>query len=633
MSHCRLIATLLACAWCGTAALAATDPRADRVPKVSTSGRSAASPELTAPSREAAEFFETHVRPVLAEKCYSCHGPKLQQSGLRLDSRAAILKGTGSGRPALTPGDPDGSPLIQALRYDGRIKMPPQGKLPQKEIDALNQWVKMGAPWPAPRKQSAGGSRQGLSGSDPQRPTPNTQRPHWAFQPVKNPPVPAVKNKGWVKTPIDAFIIQKLEAKGLAPSKPADRRTLIRRATFDLIGLPASAAEIEAFVADKSPDAWEKVVDRLLASPHYGERWGRYWLDIARYADTKGYVYTGERRYPFSYTYRDWVIRAFNEDLPYDQFLIQQIAADQLPLGEDKRPLAAMGFLTLGRRFVNMQPDIIDDRIDVVFRGTQGLTVACARCHDHKFDPIPTKDYYSLYGVFAGSTETTVRLVDQPERTDAFTAYEKELQERERKLNEALDGACAELSERLRNKIPEYLAGVPEAARLPGEEFYVIMGPNEVNPIIIRSWRAYIDRSRKAFDPVFAPWHAFEALPARDWSARAPDLARRFAENRDPRGTLNPLVAGLFTGPPPASMQEVAARYGQLLLNAHRQWRALAKTATDAKSEAPKALPDRNLEALRQVLYGVDSPATIPRIRISDTEYYFDEATRNSTLR
>src|ERR687896_176261 len=191
----------------------------------------------------------------------------------------------------------------------------------------------------------------------------------------------------------------------MKPAAPADKRTPIRRAYFTLVGLPPSAEEVAAFEADASPDAFAKVVDRLLASPHYGERWGRYWLDIARYADTKGYVYTGERRYPFSYTYRDWVIRALNEDLPYDQFLVQQIAADQLPLGEDKRPLAAMGFLTLGRRFLNNQPDIIDDRIDVTFRTFQGLTVTCARCHDHKYDPIPIKDYYSLYGVFASSQE------------------------------------------------------------------------------------------------------------------------------------------------------------------------------------------------------------------------------------
>ena len=228
---------------------------------------------------------------------------------------------------------------------------------------------------------------------------------HWAFQPVKAPPLPAVRESAWPRTSIDRFILAKLEERGLKPSAPADRRTLLRRVTFDLIGLPPTPEEIAAFEADRSPDALAKVVDRLLASPHYGERWGRHWLDVARYADTKGYVFFEEQAFPWACTYRDYVIRAFNEDLPYDQFIVQQLAADRLPLGDDRRPLAALGFLTLGGRFMNNPHDIIDDRIDVVTRGLLGLTVTCARCHDHKFDPIPTKDYYSLYGVFASSVE------------------------------------------------------------------------------------------------------------------------------------------------------------------------------------------------------------------------------------
>ena len=219
----------------------------------------------------------------------------------------------------------------------------------------------------------------------------------------------AVKDRSWVQSPVDAFVLARLEAKGIAPSPPADRRTLIRRATIDLWGIPPTPEEVEAFEADPAPDAFARLIDRLLASPRYGERWGRHWLDVARYADTKGYVFTQERRYPYSFTYRDYVIDAFNADLPYDRFIVQQVAADQLPVGQgpekDTRPLAAMGFLTVGRRFLLDQNEIIDDRIDVVCRGLLGLTVTCARCHDHKFDPIPTDDYYSLYGVFASSVE------------------------------------------------------------------------------------------------------------------------------------------------------------------------------------------------------------------------------------
>jgi hypothetical protein len=368
---------------------------------------------------QVAEFFETQIRPVLAENCYGCHGPKRQESGLRLDSRAALLKGTEDG-PVLVPGQPEKSALVRVLQHQGDIKMPPRGKLPPQKIEALTTWVKLGAPWPQDKGAASG------------RET-DAAKKHWAFQPVKAPPLPAVKNRSWVVSPIDAFVLSALEAKGLKPALPADRRTLLRRATYDLTGLPPTFAEIQAFEADKSADAFAKVVDRLLASPHYGERWGRHWLDVARYADTKGYLFEAERRYPYSYTYRDYVIRAFNEDLPYDQFVVQQLAADRLPLGADRRPLAAMGFLTLGRRFLNNPHDIIDDRIDVVTRGLLGLTVACARCHDHKFDPIPSKDYYSLYGVFASSVEPKdLPLIGASERTPEYLAFEKELQARKK---------------------------------------------------------------------------------------------------------------------------------------------------------------------------------------------------------
>jgi hypothetical protein len=252
---------------------------------------------------------------------------------------------------------------------------------------------------------------------------------HWAFQPVREPPLPAVKSSSWPATPIDYFILAKLEANGFSPAPPADKRTLLRRITFDLTGLPPTPREMDAFLADNSPDAYEKVVERLLNSPHYGERWGRYWLDVARYADSKGYVYTDERKFPFSYTYRDYVIRAFNEDLPYDRFIMEQLAADQLDLGGDQRPLAAMGFLTLGRRFLNNVHDIIDDRIDVTTRGLMGLTVACARCHDHKYDPIPQADYYSLYGVFASSVEPgDLPLIGAPAAGKLGEEFTKELE-------------------------------------------------------------------------------------------------------------------------------------------------------------------------------------------------------------
>lgn len=382
------------------------------------------------------EFFEARVRPVLFEKCFACHGERQQMANLRLDSLEGLLKG-GSHGPVIVPGHPERSALIQAIRHDGKIRMPPAGKLKDDEIAALTEWVKRGAPWPDGLRQKRKDAKTQAGGAPL----------HWSFVPVKTPAIPKVKNSAWVKTPIDAFILAKLERKGLRPAPPADKRTLIRRAYYDLIGLPPTAEEVAAFYADRSPDAFAKVVDRLLASPRYGERWGRYWLDVARYADTKGYLPGTETwLYPNAYTYRDYVIRAFNEDLPYDQFILQQLAADLLPLGEDKRPLAALGFLTVGRRFLGDRILINDDRIDVTTRGFMALSVNCARCHDHKFDPISTKDYYALYGVFNSSNEPNPPLAISPkEITGPYEAHNSKIREAEKQREELVQAQVTRL--------------------------------------------------------------------------------------------------------------------------------------------------------------------------------------------
>ncbi len=317
-----------------------------------------------------------------------------------------MLAGGTSG-PAVTPGDAETSLLIKAVRHtDEDLQMPPEDKLSEEAIRPLSEWINLGAPWPDDAVIAAGDGAA------------DAWQAHWAFQPLKQPALPAVKQADWPRAPLDAFVLAKLEATGLTPSPPADRRTLIRRASYDLTGLPPTPEEVDAFVKDPDPRAFDRVIEQLLASPHYGERWARHWLDVARYADTKGYVFTADRAYPNAYRYRDWVVQAFNRDMPYDQFLIAQIAADRLG-GDDPSQLAAMGFLTVGRRFLNNQHDIIDDRIDVLTRGTMALTVSCARCHDHKYDPIPTEDYYSLYGVMASSIEP-----DQP--AEYMTLADKE---------------------------------------------------------------------------------------------------------------------------------------------------------------------------------------------------------------
>lgn len=397
---------------------------------LATSATLAERPQTPAPvpTPEQAAFFESRVRPVLAQNCYGCHGADVQLAGLRLDSREAMLKGGAQGA-AITPSNPTKSLLVKAIHQDGPLKMPKGRKLKANEIADLEAWIAMGAPWPAKGTSVAA------------KPT------LWSLQPVATPTIPTVKNSNWARGPIDRFVLARLRSEKLMPAAEADRRTLIRRATYDLIGLPPTAAEVDAFVADKSPDAYGKLIDRLLASPHYGERWGRIWLDVARYADTKGYVFEEDRNYPNAYTYRAWVIEALNRDLPYDQFVTQQLAADRLPAvrdGEDKRPLAALGFLTLGRRFLNSTPDIIDDRIDVTMRGLQGFTVACARCHDHKFDPIPTQDYYSLYGVFNSSRETSPPISERAVR-DPWLAYNGKLTTTESQIREQVLGGIREL--------------------------------------------------------------------------------------------------------------------------------------------------------------------------------------------
>ena len=271
---------------------------------------------------------------------------------------------------------------------------------------------------------------------------------------VRNYAPPKVKNGGWAKSPLDNFVLAALEKQNLTPNAMADRRSLIRRATYDLHGLPPTPQEVENFVNDKSPEAWAKVIDRLLASPRYGERWGRHWLDVARYADSKGYVFVEDRRYEHAYNYRDWVVRAFNEDLPYDQFIVQQLAADRLVMADtmgDQRPLAALGFLRVGRRFLNSQPDIIDDRIDTTMRGFQGLSTACARCHDHKFDPIPTKDYYSLYGVFASSVEPPPQPISPKEISQPWQENQQKIRDTQNEVDNLLREDVKQLRERVKN--------------------------------------------------------------------------------------------------------------------------------------------------------------------------------------
>ncbi len=347
------------------------------------------------PSSAAAAFFENEVRPLLTKTCFACHGPKKQKSSLRLDSRARLLQG-GERGPAIVPGEPNRSLLISVVSGSHEVKMPPRGELSAEQIGVLKKWIAMGAPWPG--SDSAVAVRTGgITDRD---------RQFWAFQPLARPALPASPT---TDNPVDAFILRKLHAQGLALAPPADRRTLLRRATFYLIGLPPTSEEIDAFLADTSPEAFAKVIDRLLASPHYGERWGRHWLDVVRYADTAGE--TADYPVPEARLYRDYVIASFNRDKPYDEFLREQIAGDLLAAADPREHYAeritGTGFIAISRRFgfdpQNYHHLTIQDTIDTLGQAVLGLTLGCARCHDHKYDPVTREDYYALYGIFAST--------------------------------------------------------------------------------------------------------------------------------------------------------------------------------------------------------------------------------------
>ncbi|MBI1323480.1 DUF1553 domain-containing protein [bacterium] len=392
-----------------------------------------------ASSKEGLEFFESKIRPVLVRECYECHSAesKSVKGGLRLDSRKGTLDGGDSG-PSIVPGVPAESMLLSAIRYED-MRMPPKRKLPDSVAADFERWIRMGAP----------DSREAPHASEPASRTKAVNADFWAFRPPVAHEAPKVSDPAWARDDIDRFVLARLEEKSLMPADQADRRTWLRRVTFDLTGLPPEPEDVERFEADKSTDAYEKVVDNLLASPHYGERWGRHWLDLARYAEDQAHTFKA-RMYPNGYLYRDWVVRALNDDMPYDRFLKYQIAADLLDEPDIYANRAALGLFALGPVYYQDNgekdkalADEWDDRLDTLMRGTQAMTVACARCHDHKYDPIAMSDYYGLAGVFASS-----EYAELPAVADSVV-------EARRKADEAAADAELTLNRRLAELAPD----------------------------------------------------------------------------------------------------------------------------------------------------------------------------------
>ncbi|MDG2220176.1 MAG: PSD1 and planctomycete cytochrome C domain-containing protein [Rubripirellula sp.] len=586
------------------------------------------------------DFFESRIRPVLIAHCQSCHGIKKQSGGLRLDHREALLVGGHTG-PAVIPGNPEDSLLVQAVRHTGDYEMPPEQQLPESTIRDLEQWIKLGLPWPLTHDTTSNANREARwKGASK----------HWAFQPIQQPLVPEIGAAGissraatgiagqattqvgtpQVVRPVDAFVQRRIFDHGLRFSPQADRRTLIRRVTYSLTGLPPTPAEVHDYVNDRGPNAYERLVERLLASVHYGEHWARHWLDVGRYSDTKGYVYGREERFwPHAWAYRDWVVNSFNDDLPYNRFLLLQLAADQV---KDRRSddLAAMGFLTLGRRFLGVRREIIDDRIDVVSRGMMGLTVSCARCHDHKFDPIPSADYYSLYGVFDSCIEQLVRLDGDSRQGNIVTprasddaSFEVELEKRQAQLSEKLAARRAEANARVRQRVADYLFAQSELDKYPANGFDQIFESSDLLPAVVRRWSTYLRKASQQQDLLFLPWQLYAGIPAGEFAQQSAQIIQRIKSRHG--DVLNPRIAEQFETPP-SSLRDVCDRYGEVFRQVEQEWQRQIEQAKAGGEASPTRLSDSNAESLRAFLYDQDSPCQMPVCSIIDCETFFDSA-------
>ncbi len=505
------------------------------------------------PPAAALVHFENRVRPLLAERCGACHGAKKQENGLRLDTAEGVRKGGANG-PVLNAGAVRESALLQHVKGAGDFaRMPPEGPpLTAPQIADLEQWLAAGAPFPAAVAAK-----------------PAAAAPHWSLQPIADPKPPAVRDAAWPRNDLDRFVKAPQEAAGLSPAPDADRGTLLRRASFGLTGLPPSPAELAAFAVDPAPTpaAFAKQVERLLAAPHYGEHWGRHWLDVARYADTKGYVFTEDRRYPFAYAYRDWVVEALNRDLPYDRFVKLQLAADRLVPADDNRDLAALGFLTVGRRFLNDAQEIADDRIDVTTRGLMGLGVQCARCHDHKFDPIPTADYYSLWGVFMSSEEPKEGPLLGPRGgTPASRDYDAQRGQREQALTKVREAARGTAQQRLRQQAPALLKLAAETEfRGDHPQLVALAKQRDLPPRMYRKWLEHWQAATGPKAPAAPPGSALAAF--RDLlSAKPADYAAQLAKLKTGNHDQQWLAAAFQA--PPANRPALAETLGGLIAKA-----------------------------------------------------------------
>lgn len=585
-------------------------------------------------SPEHKKFFEDKVQPILVENCYKCHSKAegKTKGGLAMDTREGLRKG-GDGGPSISPGKPEVSLMMTAISYkDPDMQMPPKstgGKMSDDKIAILTEWVKMGAP--DPRTGSSKAVAAKLSGLN------DKAKAHWAYQPLKVLEVPKVQNPAWCTTPIDSFIMQKLNEKGMVPSPGLmesfeGRETLMRRAYYDLVGLPPTPKEIDAFQKDTSPQAFAKVVDQLLASKAYGERWGRFWLDSARYSDTIG----GDRnangredyRYAYAWTYRDWVIEAMNADMPYDQFIKNQLAADLLPKN-DPRNLRALGLITVGERFGNRNDDI-NDRIDVVSKGFLGLTVSCARCHDHMFDPIPTKDYYALHGIFSSIYEPDdLPVIKKPD--------EKLLKEFESKMAkyEAEDIATfykilEEGARQFREKSRAYLTAAQLGRERASEESLQMrekmITDEKLDRQLVNFVRGRIGNGGD--ERIWGPLRVFRDLRDGDYDFLGAKKAEEIANQAGKK--YNRYIASKFRGLKPKRLEEIYDLYFGLYEDSELQ--SKAQVAIDAAKNAQPGKPldvDRDTLELAGGVFKIYSATDLNSDKIRDIIQGWPLAMRN----
>ncbi len=556
------------------------------------------------------EFFEKNIRPLLAENCFSCHGPEKHQNGLRVDGRDALIKGSDYGA-VVDLRNPAGSKLIRAVKHAPRVEaMPKKGDaLKPEQIAALEKWIGMGLPWPEEKAAVAHAEKADWT-------------KHWAYLPVRKPMLSAQSSEG--SGAVDALVGAKLKKAGLDFAPAAKPEALIRRLYLTLTGLPPTFEEVGACLgaSDKphlSHESYSALVQRLLGSPLYGERWARVWLDVARYADTEGYTAGGkDNSYPNAYTYRDWVVKALNADMPYDQFVTLQLAADKLQHGagsteqgansEIRNPkseignLAALGFLTVNDSFLGDSLLQTDDRIDVVSRGLMGITIGCARCHDHKFDPIKSKDYYALYSVFSSSesTEDSQPIIGEPSDKAAVTAFHEKVGEVKTRMNafkkEIFDDT------RKQDRLRDYLVFANRERDVQDAAFRGKAGQAKLRDRVADQWRDFLNRYAYSAKPhpVMLVWREFASLPEKDFGARAKETVKMLGA---PASKVNGVLrAEIAKRPPPKEFADVIALYADVFLTCiagkepdNEDWRAVRGLLMDRIS--PMSVPVEGVDA------------------------------------